>query len=106
MISSSSQIKHRKPRIRSSVFGVWGACLVHVKAAPLPHAGTTVPALLNSTSNQLCLHFQSDISVAAAGFHLEYKSKINLNRCLCLALGAAFLEEHTLRVLNDEMLLS
>lgn len=38
-------------------------------------AGTTVPALLNSTSNQLYLHFHSDISVAAAGFHLEYKSK-------------------------------
>ena len=37
--------------------------------------GTTVPALLNSSSNQLYLHFQSDISVAAAGFHLEYKSK-------------------------------
>ncbi|KAG8517559.1 LOW QUALITY PROTEIN: CUB and sushi domain-containing protein 1, partial [Galemys pyrenaicus] len=37
-------------------------------------SGTTVPALLNSTSNQLYLHFQSDISVAAAGFHLEYKS--------------------------------
>lgn len=37
--------------------------------------GTTVPALLNSTSNQLYLHFHSDISVAAAGFHLEYKSK-------------------------------
>lgn len=34
-----------------------------------------MPALLNSTSNQLYLHFQSDISVAAAGFHLEYKSK-------------------------------
>lgn len=34
-----------------------------------------MPALLNSTSNQLCLHFQSDISVAASGFHLEYKSK-------------------------------
>lgn len=31
--------------------------------------------MLNSTSNQLCLHFQSDISVAASGFHLEYKSK-------------------------------
>ncbi|KAB0351992.1 hypothetical protein FD754_016849, partial [Muntiacus muntjak] len=39
-------------------------------------SGTTVPALLNSTSNQLYLHFQSDISVAAAGFHLEYKSKL------------------------------
>lgn len=37
--------------------------------------GTTVPALLNSTSNQLYLHFYSDISVSAAGFHLEYKSK-------------------------------
>uniref|UniRef100_A0A3B5LXI6 Uncharacterized protein n=1 Tax=Xiphophorus couchianus TaxID=32473 RepID=A0A3B5LXI6_9TELE len=39
-------------------------------------SGTTAPALLNSTSNQLLLHFQSDISVVAAGFHLEYKSKI------------------------------
>lgn len=37
--------------------------------------GTTVPALLNSTSNQLYLHFYSDISVSAAGFHLEYKSE-------------------------------
>lgn len=34
-----------------------------------------MPALLNSTSNQLYLHFYSDISVSAAGFHLEYKSK-------------------------------
>ncbi|KAB1268757.1 CUB and sushi domain-containing protein 2, partial [Camelus dromedarius] len=40
-----------------------------------PCLGTTVPALLNSTSNQLYLHFYSDISVSAAGFHLEYKSK-------------------------------
>lgn len=39
-------------------------------------SGTTVPALLNSTSNQLYLHFFSDISVSAAGFHLEYKSKL------------------------------
>uniref|UniRef100_A0A3Q1CLJ1 CUB and Sushi multiple domains 2 n=1 Tax=Amphiprion ocellaris TaxID=80972 RepID=A0A3Q1CLJ1_AMPOC len=37
-------------------------------------SGTTVPALLNSTSNQLHLHFFSDISVSAAGFRLEYKS--------------------------------
>lgn len=37
--------------------------------------GTTVPALLNSTSNQLYLHFFSDISVSAAGFRLEYKSE-------------------------------
>nr|KAF6427345.1 CUB and Sushi multiple domains 1 [Rousettus aegyptiacus] len=41
---------------------------------------TTVPALLNSTSNQLCLHFQSDISVAASGFHLEYKT-VGLSAC-------------------------
>lgn len=34
-----------------------------------------MPALLNSTSNQLYLHFYSDISVSAAGFHLEYKSE-------------------------------
>eukprot|EP00062_Callorhinchus_milii_P009370 gi/632953198/ref/XP_007892273.1/ PREDICTED: CUB and sushi domain-containing protein 1 [Callorhinchus milii] len=43
-------------------------------------SGTTVPALLNSTSNQLYLHFQSDISVAAAGYHLEYKT-VGLTTC-------------------------
>ncbi|XP_036106445.1 CUB and sushi domain-containing protein 1 [Molossus molossus] len=43
-------------------------------------SGTTVPALLNSSSNQLRLHFQSDISVAAAGFHLEYKT-VGLAAC-------------------------
>ncbi|XP_078503642.1 CUB and sushi domain-containing protein 1 [Lissotriton helveticus] len=43
-------------------------------------SGTTVPALLNSTSNQLYLHFHSDISVAAAGFHLEYKT-VGLTAC-------------------------
>ncbi|RXM33320.1 CUB and sushi domain-containing protein 2, partial [Acipenser ruthenus] len=43
-------------------------------------AGTTAPALLNSTSNQLCLHFHSDISVAAAGFYLEYKT-VGLTTC-------------------------
>uniref|UniRef100_A0A670YQB1 CUB and Sushi multiple domains 1 n=1 Tax=Pseudonaja textilis TaxID=8673 RepID=A0A670YQB1_PSETE len=43
-------------------------------------SGTTVPALLNSTSNQLYLHFHSDISVAAAGFHLEYKT-VGLASC-------------------------
>ncbi|KAM7406247.1 hypothetical protein PAMP_000635 [Pampus punctatissimus] len=42
--------------------------------------GTTAPALLNSTSNQLLLHFQSDISVVAAGFHLEYKT-VGLTTC-------------------------
>lgn len=34
--------------------------------------GTTIPQLLNSTSNNLYLSFSSDISVSAAGFHLEY----------------------------------
>lgn len=34
--------------------------------------GTTIPPLLNSTSNNLYLSFSSDISVSAAGFHLEY----------------------------------
>ncbi|XP_034777574.2 CUB and sushi domain-containing protein 1-like [Acipenser ruthenus] len=43
-------------------------------------SGTTAPALLNSTSNQLCLHFHSDISVAAAGFYLEYKT-VGLTTC-------------------------
>uniref|UniRef100_A0A8C7JIZ3 CUB and Sushi multiple domains 1 n=1 Tax=Oncorhynchus kisutch TaxID=8019 RepID=A0A8C7JIZ3_ONCKI len=32
------------------------------------------------TSNQLYLHFQSDISVVAAGFHLEYKT-VGLTTC-------------------------
>uniref|UniRef100_A0A8C0UGY3 CUB and sushi domain-containing protein 3 n=1 Tax=Cyanistes caeruleus TaxID=156563 RepID=A0A8C0UGY3_CYACU len=36
------------------------------------YSGTTIPPLLNSTSNNLYLNFQSDISVSAAGFHLEY----------------------------------
>uniref|UniRef100_A0AAQ4NQP8 CUB and Sushi multiple domains 3a n=1 Tax=Gasterosteus aculeatus aculeatus TaxID=481459 RepID=A0AAQ4NQP8_GASAC len=36
------------------------------------YSGTTIPQLLNSTSNNLYLTFQSDISVSAAGFHLEY----------------------------------
>uniref|UniRef100_A0A3B4AL78 Uncharacterized protein n=1 Tax=Periophthalmus magnuspinnatus TaxID=409849 RepID=A0A3B4AL78_9GOBI len=43
-------------------------------------SGTTVPALLNSTSNQLYLHFFSDISVSAAGFRLEYKT-VSLTNC-------------------------
>jgi CUB/sushi domain-containing protein len=60
-----------------------------------------VPALLNSTSNQLCLHFQSDISVAAAGFHLEYKSKINV--CFSWSIGTSSLKEQTELVLNDEI---
>lgn len=37
-----------------------------------------MPALLNSTSNQLYLHFFSDISVSAAGFRLEYKSRTSV----------------------------
>ncbi|XP_048086105.1 CUB and sushi domain-containing protein 1 [Alosa alosa] len=43
-------------------------------------SGTTVPALLNSTSNELHLHFFSDISVSAAGFRLEYKT-VSLTSC-------------------------
>ncbi|KAF7710922.1 hypothetical protein HF521_009794 [Silurus meridionalis] len=43
-------------------------------------SGTTAPALLNSTSNQLYLHFHTDISVVAAGFHLEYKT-VGLTAC-------------------------
>ncbi|KAK4828015.1 LOW QUALITY PROTEIN: hypothetical protein QYF61_022792 [Mycteria americana] len=42
--------------------------------------GTTIPPLLNSTSNNLYLNFQSDISVSAAGFHLEYTA-IGLDSC-------------------------
>ncbi|KAJ7400650.1 hypothetical protein BTVI_103420 [Pitangus sulphuratus] len=39
------------------------------------YSGTTIPPLLNSTSNNLYLNFQSDISVSAAGFHLEYTAQ-------------------------------
>ncbi|EDM16293.1 rCG60055, isoform CRA_a [Rattus norvegicus] len=39
------------------------------------YSGTTIPHLLNSTSNNLYLNFQSDISVSAAGFHLEYTAQ-------------------------------
>ncbi|KAL7984112.1 hypothetical protein Chor_002682, partial [Crotalus horridus] len=45
-----------------------------------PSPGTTIPPLLNSTSNNLYLNFQSDISVSAAGFHLEYTA-IGLDSC-------------------------
>lgn len=53
----------------------------------LSFAGTTAPALLNSTSNQLLLHFQSDISVVAAGFHLEYKSELKFKNYVLLYTG-------------------
>ncbi|XP_060679965.1 CUB and sushi domain-containing protein 3 [Hemiscyllium ocellatum] len=43
-------------------------------------SGTTIPAFLNSTSNNLYLNFQSDISISAAGFHLEYTA-IGLDSC-------------------------
>uniref|UniRef100_A0A3B5K3P0 CUB and Sushi multiple domains 3a n=1 Tax=Takifugu rubripes TaxID=31033 RepID=A0A3B5K3P0_TAKRU len=43
-------------------------------------SGTTIPPLLNSTSNNLYLSFSSDISVSAAGFHLEYTA-IGLESC-------------------------
>uniref|UniRef100_A0A8C9X3Z4 CUB and Sushi multiple domains 3 n=1 Tax=Sander lucioperca TaxID=283035 RepID=A0A8C9X3Z4_SANLU len=44
------------------------------------YSGTTIPLLLNSTSNNLYLSFNSDISVSAAGFHLEYTA-IGLESC-------------------------
>uniref|UniRef100_A0A665TZ64 CUB and Sushi multiple domains 3a n=1 Tax=Echeneis naucrates TaxID=173247 RepID=A0A665TZ64_ECHNA len=44
------------------------------------YSGTTIPPLLNSTSNNLYLSFSSDISVSAAGFHLEYTA-IGLESC-------------------------
>uniref|UniRef100_A0AAR2IVV0 CUB and Sushi multiple domains 3a n=1 Tax=Pygocentrus nattereri TaxID=42514 RepID=A0AAR2IVV0_PYGNA len=36
------------------------------------YSGITIPPLLNSTSNNLYLTFQTDMSVSGAGFHLEY----------------------------------
>uniref|UniRef100_A0AAY4CTR1 CUB and Sushi multiple domains 3a n=1 Tax=Denticeps clupeoides TaxID=299321 RepID=A0AAY4CTR1_9TELE len=44
------------------------------------YSGTTIPPLLNTTSNNLYLNFISDISVSAAGFHLEYTA-IGLESC-------------------------
>lgn len=54
----------------------------------LYNTGTTIPQLLNSTSNNLYLTFQSDISVSAAGFHLEYTGmrRDGLSACLSLCL--------------------
>ncbi|XP_070454474.1 CUB and sushi domain-containing protein 1 isoform X2 [Equus przewalskii] len=63
-------------------------------------SGTTVPALLNSTSNQLYLHFQSDISVAAAGFHLEYKT-VGLAACQEPALPSNSIKTGDRYMVND-----
>ncbi|XP_034859738.1 CUB and sushi domain-containing protein 1 [Mirounga leonina] len=71
--SFSGQERTRIPDARAAV----NSALIPFTSVPIR---TTVPALLNSTSNQLYLHFQSDISVAAAGFHLEYKT-VGLSAC-------------------------
>ncbi|XP_035867009.1 CUB and sushi domain-containing protein 1 [Phyllostomus discolor] len=63
-------------------------------------SGTTVPALLNSSSNQLYLHFQSDISVAAAGFHLEYKT-VGLAACQEPALPSNAIKTGDRYMVND-----
>ncbi|KAL7836003.1 hypothetical protein SRHO_G00283500 [Serrasalmus rhombeus] len=44
------------------------------------YSGITIPPLLNSTSNNLYLTFQTDMSVSGAGFHLEYTA-IGLDSC-------------------------
>ncbi|XP_050987326.1 CUB and sushi domain-containing protein 3 isoform X1 [Labeo rohita] len=44
------------------------------------YSGTTIPPLLNTTSNNLFLTFQTDMSVSGAGFHLEYTA-IGLDSC-------------------------
>lgn len=49
------------------------------------NTGTTIPQLLNSTSNNLYLTFQSDISVSAAGFHLEYTGMRRDSFSACLS---------------------
>lgn len=65
------------------------------------NTGTTIPQLLNSTSNNLHLTFQSDISVSAAGFHLEYTgmrrdalshylSLLSCCHCVSMCLSAIF----------------
>ncbi|KTG40098.1 hypothetical protein cypCar_00017639, partial [Cyprinus carpio] len=43
-------------------------CLMHKE-------GTTIPPLLNTTSNNLFLTFQTDMSISGAGFHLEYTAE-------------------------------
>lgn len=105
----STLIKQRwsdKPQLLGSLgngllYGTLAVSVVCVNPAILSRVGTTVPALLNSTSNQLCLHFQSDISVAAAGFHLEYKSKINF--CFYWSRGPSSLKKQTQLSLNGEI---
>ncbi|XP_041962329.1 CUB and sushi domain-containing protein 3 isoform X2 [Alosa sapidissima] len=44
------------------------------------YSGTTIPPVLNSTSNNLYLTFQSDMSMSGTGFHLEYTA-IGLDSC-------------------------
>ncbi|XP_069079880.1 CUB and sushi domain-containing protein 2 [Pleurodeles waltl] len=63
-------------------------------------SGTTVPALLNSTSNNLYLHFYSDISVSAAGFHLEYKT-VGLSSCPEPAVPSSGLKTGERYLVND-----
>lgn len=41
--------------------------------------GTTIPPLLNTTSNNLYLTFQTDMSVSGAGFHLEYTGMMTVH---------------------------
>lgn len=53
-----------------------------------PLSGITIPPLLNSTSNNLYLTFQTDMSVSGAGFHLEYA-------------GMAYTKTSTNNVKND-----
>ncbi|XP_032808661.2 CUB and sushi domain-containing protein 3-like isoform X1 [Petromyzon marinus] len=43
-------------------------------------SGTTVPTFINSSSNQLYLHFQTDLSLGIVGFHVKY-SAIGLSSC-------------------------
>ncbi len=40
--------------------------------------GTTIPPLLNTTSNNLFLTFQTDMSISGAGFHLEYTGMVTV----------------------------
>ncbi|XP_076768323.1 LOW QUALITY PROTEIN: CUB and sushi domain-containing protein 3 [Arvicanthis niloticus] len=64
------------------------------------YSGTTIPHLLNSTSNNLYLNFQSDISVSAAGFHLEYTA-LGTNLLACTAPSSSGLRISDRLVIGD-----
>lgn len=79
-------MKHGHIVYPSTLVGTIGFFFWQFDSVFFSNTGTTIPQLLNSTSNNLYLTFQSDISVSAAGFHLEYTGmrRDALSHCLSL----------------------